>query len=188
MNLEQDAKEAMVMPNNAQLKQLSVLAKALLTQEKVIQDLTEKLEQKQLKLNELRRRLIPDLMRDIGVSEFKLTSGIKVTIRELIEASIKAENQFKAFAWLRENEFDSLIKNEVVTKFGMKEDKKALKLLKELMAKGYDSAHKESIHGGTLKAFVKEQLEAGNPLPTFFEIFEYREAKVERPREKPAKV
>lgn len=184
MDLEKDAKEAVVAATDAQLRRLSTLAKSLLEYEEVIQEMTEKLELKQLKLDELKRRLLPDLMRDIGVSEFKLTSGAKVTIRELIQANIKVENQPKAFAWLRENKFDSLIKNEVVAHFGMKEDKKALKLLRELIKKGYDSTHKESIHAGTLKVFAKEQLEAGNPLPDFFEIFEYREAKVERPKEK----
>jgi len=184
MDLEKDAREIVVTATDAQLKRLSTLAEALLVQEEAMQELTEKLELRKMKLDELRRRLLPDLMRDIGVSEFKLTSGAKVTIKELIEASIKAENQPKAFAWLRKNKFDSLIKNEVISRFGMKEDKKALALLKTLRKNGYDSTHKESIHGGTLKAFVREQLEAGKTIPTFFEIFEYREAKVERPKEK----
>ena len=188
MDLEKDAMDAMVTATDAQLKRLATLAKDLLTQEEAVQELTEKLELRQLKLNELRRQLLPDLMQDIGVSEFKLTSGAKVTVKELIEASIKAENRPKAFAWLRANKFDSLIKNEVVSRFGMKEDKKALALLKKLKSQGYDSTHKESIHGGTLKAFVRERIEAGKTLPAFFEIFEYREAKVERPKEKPVSV
>lgn len=182
MDLENDA---IVTVDEAQLKRLSTLAEALLTQEDVVQALTEQLELKQTRLNDLKNKLLPDLMREVGVSEFKLTSGAKVTVKDIIKASIKPENRAKAFAWLRKNGFGSLIKNEVITKFGMGEEKRAQTLLKKLIANGYGPVHSENIHAQTLTAFVREQLEAAKkPLPGIFEVFEYYEAKVERPREK----
>lgn len=185
MDLEKDA---VVTVSDLQFKRLAALAEMLLAQEGIVQDLTEKLEQKQLRLDELKNKLLPDLMQEVGVKEFKLTSGAKVTVKDIIRASIKPENRPKAFAWLRKNNLGSLIKNEVVTHFGMKEDKKALTFFRKLTSQGYDSAHNENIHAGTLTAFVRERLETGKLLPVVFEVFEQHEAKVERPKEKVAKV
>jgi hypothetical protein len=68
-------------------------------------------------------------------------------------------NREKFYKWLRENNFGSLIRTEVVAQFGMGEDKKAVALTLSLLKRKYDVIQKQSVHPSTLKAFVKEQLE-----------------------------
>jgi hypothetical protein len=143
-------------------------------------ELTDKIERHSKLLGEYQERLriilegeMPEIMMEIGMEQLKLTTGEKLTMTKYYAANIKEENRAAAFKWLRENNFDSLIKNEVKGKFGKGEDevvKRIMATLNTIVPGVFES--KESVHPMTLKSFVKEQIEAGKEVPTdTFSVF-----------------
>ena len=83
--------------------------------------------------------------------------------------------------WLRDNNFDSIIKNIVSAQFAKGEDSKAMQVYWELLAKGFNATHKEDVHWQTMKAFLKEQCR-NNTLSTsdkeLFGVYEFKLAKI----------
>ena len=69
------------------------------------------------------------------------------------------------YTWLRDNGFGDLVKNQVTCSFGRNEDEKASGLLCHLNDSGYESTQREWVEPSTLRAFVREQYEAGRELP-----------------------
>ncbi len=148
------------------LQSLSEMARKAIFTEKAIENLETEL----ANLKEAHRFLIeksmPDMMMELGMSEIKLFTGEKLTMKPFYAASISEENQDAAFSWLRENNFDSIIKNEVKASFGKGDDERVMQVMEALNASfpGVFSC-KASVHYQTLKSFVKEQVESGSPIP-----------------------
>ena len=70
----------------------------------------------------------------------------------------------EAYTWLRENNLDSIIKNDVTVSFGKGEDNIAGDVVGLLQEKGFDPKTKTHVHAQTLKAFVKERITEGKPI------------------------
>lgn len=122
-------------------------------------------------LSDLRTKLletdIPQAMESLDLQEYVTTDGAKVKVKERIHAHISEANKPEAFKWLRKHKFASLIKTELSVVFGKGEDalaRKAAALLGKSF-KGHRPEVSETVNHNTLKAFVREQLEAGNDLP-----------------------
>lgn len=117
----------------------------------------------------LEREDLPALMQEIGVSELALDDGTKVELREDVTAAITEARRAAAHAWLRAHDFGGLIKTAVAVEFPAG-DEAAEELTSELRGRlNVPVELKESVHAGTLKAFVKEQIANGAPIP--FELF-----------------
>lgn len=119
-------------------------------------------------IRELETVTLPDGLKNLGIKEITLASGAKISLIDVISASITDENREAAHAWLREHGHGDIIKNNLTLTFGKGEDEIAKKLmhhLLELRDKGEtkfgDLQQKESVHPSTLKAFVKDQLSKG---------------------------
>ncbi len=100
------------------------------------------------------------------MDSFTLKNGAKVQVKPFYAGKISDENKEEAFKWLRQHGFGSLIKREISAKFGKGQDKLATMALEALEKLGCDPGDKTSVHPQTLKAFIKEQVEAGKNLPT----------------------
>ena len=133
--------------------------------QKEIQDLEDKLKVKKDYKKHLSESVLPGLFTEVGLSELKLQDGRHVKVSNFYGASIKDENKEAAFKWLRDNGFGDLIKNQVSCSFGMDEDEKARGLINTLSEKGYQSSQREWVEPSTLRAFIREQHEAGRQLP-----------------------
>ena len=116
-------------------------------------------------LNKLLFEVIPNALTERNLTSLKLTDGSEINIEPYYSARITAENQSTAYKWLRANGHGDLIKNEVTVSFGRNEDEKAIQLLKALVKEGHEPVQKTHVHPSTLKAFVREQIEAGKNLP-----------------------
>jgi hypothetical protein len=106
---------------------------------------------------------IPELMEELGIEDFTTTSGVKISVKEKVRASIIAAQKAAAFRWLRENGHEALIKRKIEVQFGMGEDaqaQEALAALGDLPVKD-DS----SVHAQTLAKFVRELLAEGKDVP-----------------------
>ena len=85
--------------------------------------------------------------------------GSKVSVKPYYAASISAENEVGAFAWLRENGHDYIIKHNLQIQFGKGEDSECERVKEELANLNVNYIEKAGVHPQTLKAFVKEQIE-----------------------------
>ena len=167
--------------NDEQLRNVASLCQRQMEQEDQVKQLDDDLKSAKKKLKHTSEELLPLAMEEIGLASFELDSGEKVTTKPEVTASITAKNKDSAFAWLRDNDHDSLIKNNVVVSFGKGEDDMATSFLARCEEDGHVVTHKETVHSQTLKAFVKEQLADGEPIPAeLFGIYEYNKTKIKR--------
>ena len=130
-----------------------------------IQDLEDKLKVKKDYKKHLSENVLPNLFAEVGLSELKLADGRHLKVGNYYGASIKDAKKEAAFAWLRNKGHGDLIKNQVSCSFGRDEDEKARGLINTLNEKGYPSSQREWVEPSTLRAFIREQHEAGKELP-----------------------
>lgn len=113
---------------------------------------------------------LPDLMQELGLDAVRLADGTAVELKEEVSAGITEARRSEAHAWLRERGFGGLIKTAVVVEYGAGAEGEALSLGERLERElDRDVMVSEKVAPQTLKAFVREQLAAGRPLP--FELF-----------------
>lgn len=148
-----------------ELTQLQLLAELQAKAERKVKTLEAELEAAKSELADLAEKQVPDLMEAIGVKEFKTLSGLFISIKETIRASIPTALRPQAFAWLRNNGHAALIQRVVSLSFGRGEDEVANSCLQDMQAKGLEPEDKTSVNSNTLAAFVREQLRNGKEVP-----------------------
>ena len=116
--------------------------------------------------------VIPTMMAEMGLSHLKLMDGSSVDVKPNYSANISIANREKAFNWLRENGLGDIIKNEISVAFGRNEDNKAADYAALAEERGFQPTQKLKVEPMTLKALVRERIEAGKEMPTeIFNIF-----------------
>jgi len=132
-------------------------------------------------LTKLRTVTIPEVASEVGLSEFKTTSGYKVSIKNEIRANISQANAPAAHAYMNDNGYGSLIKDSVTIKLDAldSDQKKMVADFLRIHKLEFDS--KRSVHYQTLQSFVKELLREG---ATFdkrtFGVFETRACVIDK--------
>jgi len=134
----------------------------------------------QARWRDVAERRLPELMDDIGLADFKTSTGLQIKVNETIRASIPKPKAPEAFAWLIEHKHESLIKRTVSVTFGKGEEKEAKEFTDHLKSDlRMEYGDKASVHAATLSAFVKEKLEAGEDIPLdLFGVFRQRVSKI----------
>lgn len=168
------------------LKQISALAALLREGHAAVESATEKLSTLKAEVRKLEEEDLPELMRELGLSEIKLEDGSSVKVVDEVDCHISIERRAAAHAWLTDNGFGGLIKSALTVEFGRNEHEEALAAaakIQDLLGRG--STFNESVHASTLKAFIKEQMAAGVTIPTeMFGIRPYAKAKLTKPKAK----
>lgn len=141
-------------------KTLSNLVRALRRLEDQITDSEAHIKALKAEKHKLSTDLIPALMAEMGTERIDV-DGVAVTVKPIVHASIPEERRDEAYAWLRENGHEDIIKNDVVLSFGKGQDNVVKALIDDLRGDGFKPEHKVHVHPMTLKAFVREQLEKG---------------------------
>ena len=113
--------------------------------------------------------VIPTMMSEMGLSELKLQDGSHLKVSTSYRATITEANKEAAFNWLRNNGLGDIIKNEISVSFGRNEDNKAADYAELAKGQGFQPTQKMKVEPMTLKALVRERIEAGKDMPT--EIF-----------------
>ena len=120
----------------------------------------------------LSAEVIPTMMAEMGLSHLKLMDGSSVDVKPNYSASISIANREAAFGWLRNNGLGDIIKNEISVSFGRNEDNKAADYAALAEERGYQPTQKLKVEPMTLKALVRERIEAGKEMPTeIFNVF-----------------
>lgn len=148
------------------LARLSVMAEDQLQKQLDVAIAEKALKDAKEELDQVSMFDIPELMEKLGIEQFQTTSGLKVSIKEKVRASILKATQHQAFAWLRENGHAAIIKRIVKVQFGMGEDVYAQQAVEALEAQSLPVEDNSSVHPATLAKFVREMQEDGAEVPT----------------------
>ena len=159
--MQQDA--GSTAPNS--MGKIGAVANDIADTDKELGDIEEQLKKKKDYKKHLSENVLPNLFAEVGLSELKLADGRLIKVGNYYGASIKEDKKQAAYTWLRNNGFGDLIKNQVSCSFGRNEDEKAKGLIETLNERGYQSLQREWVEPSTLRAFIREQHEAGKQLP-----------------------
>jgi len=128
---------------------------------------------------ELISNLLPAAMDNMHIRELTLDDGRHIEVKDDLAASISPKKKDEAYAWLRTNGHEDIIKNEIKTNLGRGSDEISGKVQKFLVGLEVPYKLSETVHAGTLKSFVKEQIADGNNIPhDLFGVFIYRTTKL----------
>ena len=125
--------------------------------------------------------VIPTMMSEMGLAELKLHDGSHLKVSTSYKAHISEANKEMAFNWLRENGLGDIIKNEISVSFGRNEDNKAADYAELAKGQGFQPTQKMKVEPMTLKALVRERIEAGKEMPTeIFGVFSENKTTIKR--------
>ena len=130
------------------------------------------LKQRKKDLEHISGEVIPTMMAEMGLSHLKLMDGSSVDVKPNYSANITIANREAAFNWLRNNGLGDIIKNEILVSFGRNEDNKAADYAALAQERGFQPTQKLKVEPMTLKALVRERIEAGKEMPMdIFNVF-----------------
>ena len=164
--MESDARGSEVESLNTEgLRTIAEIARAVRQKEEELQNLELLAKKAKAELLKLTDEDLPNLIMELGVRDFTLDDGTKVEIKSTYGAHIKVDNRDEAFAWLKKAGHDDIIKNVTSCQFGRGEDNQAIDFVKLAESQGFPVTQKRDVHPSTLKAFVRERVEAGDDFP-----------------------
>jgi len=170
INFEEDQTEILDKTDN--IGKLANKIKEMQAIQKDIDQNEEYLKQRKKDLEQLSGEAIPTMLTEMGLTYLKLADGSSVEVKTNYSATITQANKEAAFNWLRENGLGDIIKNELTVSFGRNEDNKAAEYAELAKGHGYQPTQKLKVEPMTLKALVRERIEAGKPVPTeIFSVF-----------------
>ena len=170
INFEQDKTDVLDKSENLKLLSNEVQKMESLVSE--ISGIEDKLKQRKKDLDHLSGEIIPTMMSEMGLSQLKLMDGSQIDVKPFYNATITQANKEAAYNWLRSNGLGDIIKNEVVVSFGRGEDNKAAEYAELAKGQGLQPTQKLNVEPMTLKALVRERIEAGKPMPAeIFSVF-----------------
>ena len=170
INFEEDQAKVITKTDNIQSLADQVERLENLNQE--VKKDEEDLKQKKKNLEHLSGEVIPTMMAEMGLAHLKLMDGSSVDVKPHYSANITIANKDAAFKWLRDNGLGDIIKNEISVSFGRNEDNKAADYAVLAQERGLQPTQKLKVEPMTLKALVRERIEAGKDMPTeLFNVF-----------------
>lgn len=164
------------------ISSLVTSAKELVTLEDQIEDVEQMLKKIKERANELKTKIIPDKMSELGLSDFTTNEGERIKIGDFVAGSLPKDEIKKktALAAIEEMGGKDIIKNEIIVSFKKSQHNEAMALAVDLQQKGFVADVKSAIHPQTYLAFIRERLKKGEAVDTDrLSVFVGRSAKVE---------
>ena len=163
IDFEKDQEE--VLTRTTEIKSLSEQVLKLRDLEAEVKSDEERIKTKQKEIARISEDVIPTMLSEMGLSQLKLADGSSVDVKPFYNASISVANREKAYKWLRDNGLGDIIKNDVTVSFGRNEDNKAVDYANLAKSQGFEPTQKLKVEPMTLKALVRERIEAGKEMP-----------------------
>ena len=179
IDFEKDQQDAMKRTDNIQ---------SLADQVQRLEGVLRRIELSENNLEDLKKEhqrisgeVIPTMMSEMGLAELKLHDGSHLKVSTSYRAHISESNKEAAFNWLRNNGLGDIIKNEISVSFGRNEDNKAADYAELAKGQGFQPTQKMKVEPMTLKALVRERIEAGKEMPTeIFGVFSENKTTIKR--------
>ena len=159
INFEKDQQDAMKRTDNIQSLADQVERLEAMQQQLEIQE--DAIKEKKKQIQHISGEVIPTMMSEMGLAELKLQDGSHLKVSTSYRATITEANKEEAFNWLRNNGLGDIIKNEISVSFGRNEDNKAANYAELAKGQGFQPTQKMKVEPMTLKALVRERIEAG---------------------------
>jgi len=151
--------------DTGKLDGVSRLAADAANLEKEISSAEQLLKDKKQALHKITDEQLPEALEEMGLQKFTLTDGAEISVKPIYAASIPKDRKEEAFQWLRDHEFGDLVKNNVTVTFGRGEDETAKEFVGLCGSQGFVPSQLEKVEPMTLKAWLRERVEAGDPIP-----------------------
>ena len=133
--------------------------------EKEIAEFEQFAKEKKQALHKITDEQLPEALEEMGLQKFTLTDGAEISVKPIYSASIPRDRKDEAFQWLRDHEFGDLVKNNVTVTFGRGEDTIAKDFVDLCGSQGFTPSQLEKVEPMTLKAWLRERVEAGDAVP-----------------------
>ena len=156
IDFEKDQEEVLSRTEN--ISKLAEKVKELQGMGQSIEMLEESLKTTKKDYENLSGEVIPTMMSEMGLSQLRLMDGSSLEVKPYYTASISIKNRETAYNWLRNNDLGDIIKNEISVSFGRGDANLA-------KSQGFEPTQKLKVEPMTLKALVRERIEAGKDMP-----------------------
>ena len=171
-NIDFEKDQQDVMQKTTDIQSLADQVERLNNMQKKLELEEENIKKTKKELKHVSVEIIPTMMSEMGLSHLKLMDGSSVDVKPDYKASITIANRKAAFNWLRDNGLGDIIKNDITVSFGKNEENKAADYAALAQERGYQPTQKLKVEPMTLKALVRERIEAGIEMPTeLFNIY-----------------
>lgn len=164
------------------IKKIVQLSDTLAKEKKELDDIEAEAARKKQVVKHLENEKIPSLMGEIGLEVFATKTHI-IEIKDVIGANISQANEKAAYDWLDENGHGGMIKRKVVVSFDRNQQEAARELQDKIRAKYPGVKEEQKIHNGTLRSWVREQLEEGKSIPAEISYERIPTAKIKTKKE-----
>ena len=172
MTIDFEKDQTEVLDKTTNINKLADKIKELQAHQQQLQIQEDAVKQKKKDIEHLSGEVIPTMLSEMGLSFLKLQDGSSVEVKTNYSATITQAKKEEAFKWLRENGLGDIIKNEISVSFGRNEDNKAADYAELAKGQGLEPQQKLKVEPMTLKALVRERIEAGKEMPTeLFNVF-----------------
>jgi hypothetical protein len=163
-----------MLPSDQELSTLSRLSEDLYEAEAEVLRLEAELKRAKRRRDAIQCDEIPAAMEDIGVLEFR-TDKCKIELKPVLRVSPRKDNRPLVFREVEEAGDEAIIKSNVMVAFGRGKEEQTKELLDYLQKNGMQAKQERKIEPQTLKKWVKDRLERGEPVD--MELFGVRQFK-----------
>ena len=179
INFEEDQQD--IIKNTGGVQSLADQVERLEAMQQQLEIQEDAIKEKKKQIQHISGEVIPTMMSEMGLAELKLHDGSHLKVSTSYKAHISEANKEMAFNWLRENGLGDIIKNEISVSFGRNEDNKAADYAELAKGQGFQPTQKMKVEPMTLKALVRERIEAGKEMPTeIFGVFSENKTTIKR--------
>jgi len=180
-NIDFEKDQTEVLDRTENIKSLASQVKSLKELEDELKADEESLKNKKKEIERISGEVIPTMLSEMGLSSLKLADGSAVDVKPYYTANISIANREAAYGWLRSNGLGDIIKNDITVSFGRNEDNKAAEYANLARGQGFEPTQKLKVEPMTLKALVRERIEAGKDMPMdTFNVFVGNRTKITR--------
>jgi len=180
-NIDFEKDQTEVLDRTENIKSLANQVKSLKELEDELKADEESLKNKKKEIERISGEVIPTMLSEMGLSSLKLADGSAVDVKPYYTANISIINREAAYGWLRSNGLGDIIKNDITVSFGRNEDNKAAQYANLARGQGFQPTQKLKVEPMTLKALVRERIEAGKTMPMdIFNVFVGNRTKITR--------
>ena len=180
-NIDFEKDQTEVLDRTENIKSLASQVKNLKELEDELKADEESLKNKKKEIERISGEVIPTMLSEMGLSSLKLADGSAVDVKPYYTANISIVNREAAYGWLRSNGLGDIIKNDITVSFGRNEDNKAAQYANLARGQGFQPTQKLKVEPMTLKALVRERIEAGKNMPMdIFNVFVGNRTKITR--------
>ena len=162
------------------LGDVGALANQLVARLREVEAAEAELKQRKEELRQVQEELLPQAMTALGLTNLTLNTGEKLSVTNYYQASISPENRESAFNWLHDNGHGDIIKHSVSVDFKKGEGEQAQEAVSKLNEIGLAPKDEIKVAPMTLKAFVREEVEAGRELPPEFNVYIGQKATIKK--------